>query len=296
MRVGLGNPGTLSILDMQSGSAYIELDRVEVHYNEFVSGLRGVSLNVQRGEFVFLVGQTGSGKSTLLKILTRQVKASAGKARIGTRDLVQMPDDEVPFLRREMGIVPQDFGLLPNKKVWENVAYAMRAVGKSKRDVRHDVPKILDRVNLLHRPDAYPHQLSGGEQQRVAIARALINDPPLLLADEPTGNLDPAHSKEIIELLLELNAKGTTVVVATHDMEVVKLAERRVVQMAFGLIEADNENFVPGGVTEPAPETSEPESSEPEPSEAPSESEAELTAESGDAPPDSEASTEEPRV
>lgn len=281
---------------MQSGSAYIELDRVEVHYNEFVSGLRGVSLNVQRGEFVFLVGQTGSGKSTLLKILTRQVKASAGKARIGTRDLVQMPDDEVPFLRREMGIVPQDFGLLPNKKVWENVAYAMRAVGKSKRDVRHDVPKILDRVNLLHRPDAYPHQLSGGEQQRVAIARALINDPPLLLADEPTGNLDPAHSKEIIELLLELNAKGTTVVVATHDMEVVKLAERRVVQMAFGLIEADNENFVPGGVTEPAPETPEPESSEPEPSEAPSDSEAEPAAESGDALPDSEAPTEEPRV
>jgi cell division transport system ATP-binding protein len=285
---------------MQSGSAYIELDRVEVHYNEFVSGLRGVSLNIQQGEFVFLVGQTGSGKSTLLKILTRQVKASAGKARIGTRDLVQMPDDEVPFLRREMGIVPQDFGLLPNKKVWENVAYAMRAVGKSKRDVRHDVPKILDRVNLLHRPDAYPHQLSGGEQQRVAIARALINDPPLLLADEPTGNLDPAHSKEIIELLLELNAKGTTVVVATHDMEVVKLAERRVVQMAFGLIEADNESFVPGGVTEPAPETQAtsdtPETPDSDATEAPADPESAPSSETSVAESEAEAPAEEPRV
>src|SRR4029077_18418570 len=137
-------------------------------------------------------------------------------------------DSEVPALRRAMGIVPQDFALLPRKKVWENVAYAMRAVGQTKRDVRKKVPQILEQVRIGHRADAYPHELSGGEQQRVAIGRALINNPPLLLADEPTGNLDPEHSWEIMELLRELNTKGTTILVASHDMMVVDRMDKRI--------------------------------------------------------------------
>ncbi len=224
---------------MEDKQAYIKFDKVEVAYNEFVSGLRGVSLEIAKGEFVFLCGQTGSGKSTLLKVLSKQVPVTSGRLYIGGKDLTTIKPEEVPFLRRQLGIVPQDFGLLPSKKVWENVAYAMRAVGQSRRAVRKKVPEILERVNILHRADAYPSELSGGEQQRVAIARALINDPPALLADEPTGNLDPGHSQEIIDLLLQLNQKGTTVVVATHDMMVVNQNQNRVVHMAFGRIETN---------------------------------------------------------
>jgi cell division transport system ATP-binding protein len=145
----------------------------------------------------------------------------------------------VSALRREMGIVPQDFALLPRKRVWENVAYAMRAVGHSRKDVRKKVPEILEQVRIGHRADAYPHELSGGEQQRVAIARALINNPPLLLADEPTGNLDPEHSWEIMELLMELNTKGTTVLVASHDMMVVERMSKRIVTLDAGRVQSD---------------------------------------------------------
>lgn len=215
---------------------YIRFDRVEVMYNELVHGLRGVSLEVAKGEFVFLCGQTGSGKSTLLKVLTREVPHTKGSVTLKGRDLTTVTKQEIPFLRRQMGIVPQDFGLLPNKRVWENVAYAMRAVGKSKREVRQQVPEILEQVNILHRADAYPNELSGGEQQRVAIGRAMINRPPLLLADEPTGNLDPEHSVEIIQLLSQLNEKGTTVIVATHDMMIVQRMNRRIINMAFGRV------------------------------------------------------------
>lgn len=231
---------------MDERPAYIRFDRVEVAYNEFVSGLRGVSLEIAKGEFVFLCGQTGSGKSTLIKVLSKQVEATKGTVTLGGKDLTSLPPQEIPYLRRQLGIVPQDFGLLQSKKVWENVAYAMRAVGRSRRDVRKVVPVILERVNILHRADAYPGELSGGEQQRVAIARALINDPPVLLADEPTGNLDPGHSEEIIKLLLQLNERGTTVIVATHDMAVVEYAKGRVVMMNFGRIdngEHDDDDF-----------------------------------------------------
>jgi len=219
---------------MEGTAPYIRFDRVEVKYSELVYGLRGVSLEVTKGEFVFLCGQTGSGKSTLLKVLTREVPHTKGLVTLGGRDLAQVHD--IPHLRRQMGIVPQDFGLLPGKKVWENVAYAMRAVGRSKREVRQLVPEILDRVNILHRADAFPGELSGGEQQRVAIGRAMINNPPLLLADEPTGNLDPEHSAEIMELLLQLNSRGTTVIVATHDMMIVERMNKRIVRMEFGRI------------------------------------------------------------
>lgn len=218
---------------------YIVFDQVEVKYSDLVWGLRGVSLNIQKGEFVFFVGKTGTGKSTMLKLLTREVRQTAGKVFLGGRDLGQLSDGQIPMLRREMGIVPQDFALLPRKKVWENVAYAMRAIGATRREVRLRVPSILEQVNIGHRADAFPHQLSGGEQQRVAIARALINNPALLIADEPTGNLDPEHSWEIMELLHNLNLQGTTVLVASHDLIVVSRMGRRVVRMETGAVAAD---------------------------------------------------------
>jgi cell division transport system ATP-binding protein len=156
------------------------------------------------------------------------------------RDIARVSQWDVHKLRRLMGVVPQDFALLPRKRVWENVAYAMRAVGHTRREVRRKVPDILEQVNVAHRADAYPHQLSGGEQQRVAIARALINNPPLLLADEPTGNLDPEHSWEIMEVLRSLNLKGTTVLVSSHDMPIVERMGKRVVTLDEGLVASDS--------------------------------------------------------
>lgn len=160
---------------------YIRYLDVVVRYSDYVVGLKGVSLDVQRGEFVFLTGISGSGKSTMLKLLSREVRETSGRITFDGRDLSKVTDRDIPYLRRKMGIVPQDFGLLQQKRVWENISYAMRAVGATKREVRTRVPQILDRVNLGQRGDAFPHELSGGEQQRVAIARALINSPTLVV-------------------------------------------------------------------------------------------------------------------
>jgi cell division transport system ATP-binding protein len=214
----------------------IQLHRVSVVFSDEVAGLRDVSLRIERGEFIYLCGQTGSGKSTLLKVLTREVAHTSGKALIDGRDLAEVKPTDVHLLRREMGIVPQDFALLPNRRVWENVGYALRAIGKTRKEVRHRVPEILEQVNILHRADAYPAELSGGEQQRVAIGRAMISSPPLLIADEPTANLDLEHSMGIMELLRNLNAKGTTVIVATHDMPIVERFPARVIKMEFGRV------------------------------------------------------------
>lgn len=224
---------------------YIRYENSQVKYSDLVQGLRGVSLDIARGEFLFFIGSTGAGKSTLLKLLTREVRESAGEVTLDGVNLSRMSDREIPLLRRRMGIVPQDFALLPRKRVWENVAYAMRAVGATRRQVRRRVPDILEMVNIGHRADAFPHQLSGGEQQRVAIARALINDPPLLLADEPTGNLDPQHSWEIMEILLRLNAHGATVLVASHDLVVVERTAKRVVTLDQGQIKSDIPPWIP---------------------------------------------------
>jgi cell division transport system ATP-binding protein len=235
------------------GERYIDFHNVEVRYSDLVYGLRGVSLTIARGEFVFFVGKTGSGKSTLLKSLTREAKHTAGRVVLEGRELSTVKPWEIPTLRRKMGIVPQDFVLLPKKKVWENVGYAMRAIGATKREVRKRVPEILEMVHIGHRADAFPHELSGGEQQRVAIARSLINDPPLLIADEPTGNLDFEHSMGIMELLAQLNARGTTVLVASHDLHVIEKMERRIVRMEDGRIAEDIRPNLVLGVGEQTP-------------------------------------------
>lgn len=229
----------LFILNKHLLSSYIELDQVEVQYTTFVHGLRKVSLKIEKGEFVFFVGQTGAGKSTLLKLFTREVWHDRGIVRLAGSDLGSFSRSHIPRLRQSMGIVPQDFALLPKKTVWENVAYAMRAAGHTKREVLLKVPGILESVAIGHRADAYPTELSGGEQQRVAIGRALVNNPPLILADEPTGNLDPGHSWEIMEVLAKLNATGVTVLVASHDITVVERMGRRVVTMLDGQIISD---------------------------------------------------------
>ncbi|MHB8637797.1 MAG: cell division ATP-binding protein FtsE [Fimbriimonadaceae bacterium] len=235
---------------------YIAFNDVHVRYTDIVHGLRGISLSVATGEFVFFVGPTGAGKSTLIKLLTHEVRYDSGSVILNGQDLGRMRSRDVPALRRQMGIVPQDFALLPRKKIWENVAYAMRAAGHSRQAVRKRVPELLERVNLAYRLDAYPHELSGGEQQRVAIARALINEPPLLLADEPTGNLDPDHSWEIMELLQTLNGKGTTVLVASHDMVVIERMGRRIVRLENGLVVSDI-GAPPMPAEEPLPEPQE---------------------------------------
>jgi cell division transport system ATP-binding protein len=224
----------------EASTPYIEYKDVQVEYPGHVTGLRGVSLGIQKGEFVFFVGKTGAGKSTMIKLVTREVRPTSGQVTLQHRDVGRLHEWEIPGLRREMGIVPQDFALLPRKRVWENVAYAMRAVGHTRAAVRRKVPEILEQVNIGQRADAYPHQLSGGEQQRVAIARALINNPPLLLADEPTGNLDPEHSWEIMELLKALNIKGTTVLVASHDMMVIHRMDKRIITLDGGCVASDS--------------------------------------------------------
>jgi cell division transport system ATP-binding protein len=218
---------------------FIQFQNVEVQYDKVVYGLRGVSLCIRKGEFSFFVGKTGAGKSTVLKLLSREVRDYRGSVKLAGKELSSYKDRHIAALRRTMGIVPQDFALLPRKNVYENLAYAMRAVGHGRREVRRRVPEILELVKVGHRADALPGELSGGEQQRVAIGRALINNPPLLLADEPTGNLDPEHSWEIMELLKDLNLRGTTVLVASHDMLVIHRMGRRIITLDQGQVQSD---------------------------------------------------------
>lgn len=206
-----------------------------------------VSLSVGRGEFVFLVGPTGCGKSTLIKTLIREVDVTDGSVRIAGRDIATMPDKKIPQLRRNIGTVFQDFKLLPNRTVYDNVAYALQVIGASRAEIREQVPATLRLVGLSTKLHNYPDQLSGGEQQRVAVARAFVNHPPLMLADEPSGNLDPVTSIGIMQLLYRINKTGTTVLVVTHDREMVDNMRRRVVELYEGRVVRDE---VSGGYTE----------------------------------------------
>lgn len=217
----------------------IEFQNVSVTYGERIHALQNLTLAIPEGQFVCLVGLTGSGKSTILKLLLREIRATQGRVIVRGRDLAAIPWKHVPDVRRNIGLIPQDIGLLPNKKVWENLAYAMRAAGHARREVRQKVPEMLERFGVLHRADAFPAELSGGEQQRVAIARALINNPAILLADEPTAHLDPETSLEIVGVLQAINTRGTTVIMATHDMVSVSDLRKRTVRLDAGRVIED---------------------------------------------------------
>ncbi len=198
-----------------------------------------VSTEICRGEFVFVVGASGSGKSTLLRLIILEKPATSGRVRVAGRDLSRMPSRKVPALRREIGTVFQDFRLLAGKNVYQNVAYVLQVLGAKGHEIRHTVPETLELVGLQGKAKRLPHELSGGEQQRVAIARAMVNKPKILLADEPTGNLDPTTSQEIVAILERINRTGTTVVMATHDTHIVDTFRKRVVQLRDGVIVRD---------------------------------------------------------
>jgi cell division transport system ATP-binding protein len=209
--------------------------------------LHGISLEVERGEFVFVVGQSGSGKSTLLRLILCEEAATSGNVLVAGRELSRLPRRKVPALRREIGTVFQDFRLLPNKDVFGNVAFALQVLGKSRQAIKAVVPETLEMVGLAGKEKRLPHQLSGGEQQRVAIARAFVNKPPILLADEPTGNLDPTTSLDIVRLLDRINRTGTTIVMATHDNGIVDQLRKRVLELDDGELVRDQMRGVYGG-------------------------------------------------
>ncbi|MDQ2817971.1 MAG: cell division ATP-binding protein FtsE [Candidatus Eremiobacteraeota bacterium] len=219
----------------------IAFSDVSLVYPNGVHALSHVDLSIARGEFIFLVGSTGQGKSTLLKCVYREVLPVAGEVVVDGRPLSKLRRGQIPFLRRKVGVVFQDFKLLHQKTVWENVAYALQVTGAGSREVLRRVPRTLELVGIAHKSKMFPYELSGGEQQRTAIARALVNNPLILLCDEPTGNLDPETSSEITALLARINAKGTTVVVATHNQAAVDRMRRRVVRMINGRIAHDEE-------------------------------------------------------
>jgi cell division transport system ATP-binding protein len=208
--------------------------------------LRDISLEVERGEFVFVVGQSGSGKSTLLRLILKEERASTGQVLVAGRELATLPARKVPALRREIGTVFQDFRLLPNKTVYQNVAFALQVLGRSRHVVRQVVPETLELVGLEGKEKRLPHELSGGEQQRVAIARAFVNKPKILIADEPTGNLDPTTSLGIVRLLDRINRTGTTIVMATHDHEIVDQLRKRVLELDNGEMVRDQSRGVYG--------------------------------------------------
>ena len=243
----------------------VEFRDASKKYDGGDTGLDGATFSVARGEFVFLVGSTGSGKSTLMRLLIKEVEPTGGTIKVAGRDITQITHKKVPYYRRNIGVVFQDFKLLPNRTVYDNVAYALQVTGHSRKEIRAKVPDILRLTGLSTKLHNFPDQLSGGEQQRVSVARAFVNHPPLLLADEPTGNLDPETSIGIMQLLYRINRTGTTVLVATHDSHMVDRMRRRVIELSKGRIVRDEiaGRYAPSDMTtaefgallrEPAPE------------------------------------------
>jgi cell division transport system ATP-binding protein len=219
----------------------ISLRGVSLVYPNGTKALTDIDLEIEKGSFIFLVGHSGTGKSSILRLLYRESVPTEGVVIVDAIRVDRLRRSRVPYLRRNVGVVFQDFKLLADKTVWENVAFALQVTGARTRDVMRQVPRVLDLVGLSHKSRMFPSELSGGEQQRTAIARALVNNPKILLCDEPTGNLDPSNTTEIMELLLRINLKGTTVVVATHNQAVVDRMRRRVVRLDDGRIVADEE-------------------------------------------------------
>ena len=217
----------------------IHLTNVSKKYPNGTVGLKPTSLNIEKGEFVFITGNSGSGKSTLLKLMLKEIEPCHGKIIVNDKEITKLKRRQVPYLRRDIGVVFQDFRLLPNKTVYENVAFAMQIVQASNKEIRRSVPVVLGLVGLAKKARCYPHELSGGEQQRTAIARAIVNNSPILIADEPTGNLDPITSWEIMQLLHDINLRGITVIMATHEREIVNTMKKRVIEVSDGMIVKD---------------------------------------------------------
>ena len=219
----------------------IEMMNVTKKYNKGITAINNLSIQIKDGDFVYVVGPSGAGKSTFIKMMYREEKATKGRIRVGKYDLMKIKDRQIPFLRRYVGVVFQDFKLLQHKTVYENVAYAMEVIEKSPREIKRRVDEVLELVNLKHRMNNFPNELSGGEQQRVAIARAIVNTPGILIADEPTGNLDPDTSMEIMDILERINEQGTTIVMATHNSQIVNEKKHRVIAIENGQIVRDQE-------------------------------------------------------
>ena len=219
----------------------IKLEHVSKSYTAGIPALNDVSLDIEEGEFVFIVGDSGSGKSTLIKLLLKELEPTEGTITINNKKLNKIKRRQIPKFRRNIGVVFQDFRLLKDRNIYDNVAFAQKVIGESNRSTKKNVPSMLSMVGLAAKYRSYPRQLSGGEQQRVAIARALINEPKILLADEPTGNLDNHNAWEIMKLLEEINSRGTTVVVVTHNLEIVKAMNKRVITMKKGVVVEDSE-------------------------------------------------------
>lgn len=224
----------------------IKTVNVSKTYKDTITALEDISLDIHKGEFLFIVGPSGSGKSTFLKLLTKEEEPTSGEIYVAGKNLAKLPRWRVPYLRRNVGCVFQDFKLLPNKTVFENVAFALQVIGRPKAVVRRQVPQILELVGLGEKLDRFPDELSGGEQQRVSIARAFVNRPLILIADEPTGNLDPVTSVGIMRLLDRINRTGTTVVMATHDHAIVDSMRRRVIELEDGRMVRDQSRGIYG--------------------------------------------------
>ncbi len=219
----------------------IQFENVSKTYDNGFPALNDISFTIEKGEFVFLVGSSAAGKSTIIKLIMKEEDATEGSIMINGIDVCDLRRKEIPYFRRTIGVVFQDYRLLPNKTVQENVAYAMEIVGASGKEIRKNVPNVLSMVGLAHKAKMYPKQLSGGEQQRVAIARAIVNNPVVLIADEPTGNLDPDTAMEIMDILEDINRRGTTVVMATHAENIVNKMQKRVIVVDKGSITRDEE-------------------------------------------------------
>lgn len=219
----------------------IKLEHVSKSYSAGIPALNDVNLEIEDGEFVFIVGDSGSGKSTLIKLLLKELEPTEGTITVNGKELKKIRKKQVPRYRRKVGVVFQDFRLLKDRNVYDNIAFAQKVIGEPNTHIKKKVPKMLSLVGLAAKYKSYPKELSGGEQQRVAIARALINEPAILLADEPTGNLDNNNAWEIMKLLEEINEKGTTVIVVTHNLEIVKVMKKRVITVKKGVIVSDSE-------------------------------------------------------
>lgn len=219
----------------------IKLVNISKEYRTGVTALYDINMEIKKGEFVFLVGSSGAGKSTLIKLLLKEEGITRGKMYLDGMDITRVPNRRIPYIRRKVGVVFQDFRLLPNKTVYENVAFAMEIIGARPREIRRRVPLILSMVDLSRKASSFPDQLSGGEQQRVSIARSIVNNPPVLIADEPTGNLDPDTAEEIMKVLVDINNRGTTIVMATHARDIVNNMKKRVIALEDGRLVRDEE-------------------------------------------------------